>query len=74
MTLKVILAYVVISTFNISEIINDTTTENEIANKRSHDSFQVIQLSMTLATFQGHRLFHKKILVNGETAKVTINY
>jgi len=33
---------------------NDTSTETEIANKKSHDSFQVIRLSMTLAIFQGH--------------------
>jgi len=38
----------------ISEIIYDTTRETEIANKKSHDSFQVIRLSMTLAIFQGH--------------------
>jgi len=53
--LKVISAYVVIPTSNISEIIYDVSTETEIANKKSHDSFQVIQLSsMTLAIFQGH--------------------
>jgi len=32
----------------------DTTTETEIADKKSHDSFQMIPLSMTLAIFQGH--------------------
>jgi len=52
--LKVISAYVIIPTSNISEIIYDTTTKTEIANKKSHDSFQVIRLSMTLAIFQGH--------------------
>ena len=30
-----------------------------------HDSFQVIQLSMTLGIFQGHCLFHIKFLKNG---------
>jgi len=54
----------VIPTFIISEIIYDTSTE--IANKKSHDNFQVIRLSMTLAIFQGHyRLFHIKFLVIG---------
>jgi len=52
------LQYVVIPTSNISEIVivvlYDTSTETEIANKKSHDSFQVIRLPMTLATFQGH--------------------
>jgi len=52
--LKVISAYVVIPTSNILEIIYDTSTETEIANKKSHDSFQVTWLSMTLAIFQGH--------------------
>jgi len=47
--MKVFSAYVV----NISEIIYDTSTETEIANKKSQ-SFQVIRLSMTLAIFQGH--------------------
>jgi len=32
----------------------DTSTETEIANTKSHVSFQVIRLSMTLAIFQGH--------------------
>jgi len=59
------LASVVIPTSNISEIIYDTSTETEIANKKSHNSFQVIQLSMTLAIFQGHGLFHIKFFVNG---------
>ena len=45
--LKVISAYLVIFTCNISEIIYDTSTETEIGNKKSHDSFQVIRLSMT---------------------------
>ena len=36
-------------TSNISEIIYDTSIETEISNKKSHDSFQVIRLSMTLA-------------------------
>jgi len=35
----------------ISEIIYDSATEIETANKKSHDSFQVIGLSMTLAIF-----------------------
>ena len=52
--MKVISAYVVIPTSNFSEIVQDTSTETEIANKKSHDSFQVIRLSMTLAIFQGH--------------------
>lgn len=39
--LKVISAYVVIPGYNISEIIYDTPTETEIANKKSHDSFQM---------------------------------
>jgi len=52
--LTVILAYVVIPTSNISEIINYTSTETDIASKKSHDSFQVIRLSMTLMIFQGH--------------------
>jgi len=51
--------------FNISEIIYDTSTETEIANKKSHDSFQVIRLSMILAIFKVIRLFHIKFLVNG---------
>jgi len=51
---KVISACVVIPTSNISEIICDTSTETEIANKKSHDSFQVIQLSMIFAIFQGY--------------------
>ena len=33
---------------------NYPSTETEIANKKSHDSFQMIQLSMTLTIFQGH--------------------
>jgi len=53
-TLKVISAYVLIPMSNISEIIYDTSIETEIANKKSHDSFQMIRLSMTLAIFQGH--------------------
>jgi len=52
--LNVISAYVVIPTFNISEIIYDTSSRTEIANKKSDDSFHVIRLSMTLAIFQGH--------------------
>jgi len=51
--LKVISAYIVIPKSNISDIIYDTSTETEIANKKSHDNFQVIQLSMTLAIFEG---------------------
>jgi len=47
-------AYVVIPTSNISEIIYDTYTETEIANKKSHNSFHVLQLSMALSIFQGH--------------------
>ena len=50
---KVISAYVVIPTSNISEIIYDTPTETEIANMKSHESFQVIRPSMILAIFQG---------------------
>jgi len=52
--LKVMSVYIVIPTSNISEIIYDTSTETEIANKKSHDSFQVMRLSMTLAIFHGH--------------------
>jgi len=64
--LKVISAYVVILTSNISEIIYDKSTETKIANNKSHDSFHMIRLSMTLAIFQGlYRLFHIKFLVNG---------
>jgi len=77
MTFEGHFSHVVIPTSNVSEIIYDTSTETEIANKKSHDSFQVIRLSMTLAIglFQGHRLFHIKFLVNGAcTAKVTIDY
>jgi len=40
--LKVISAYVVIPTSNISEIMYDKSTKTKIANKKSHDSFQVI--------------------------------
>jgi len=48
--LKVISAYVVIHTSSISEIIYDTSTETEIASRKSHDSYPLIQL----AKFQGH--------------------
>jgi len=37
---KVISAYVVIPTSSVSEIIDDTSTETEIANKKSHENFQ----------------------------------
>jgi len=47
-------ATAVIPTSNVSEIIYDTSTETESANNKSHDSFQVIRLSMTLTIFQGH--------------------
>jgi len=52
--LKVIIAYVVIPASNIPEIIYDSSTETEIASKKSHDSFQVIRLLMTLVIFRGH--------------------
>jgi len=52
--MKVISAHVVIPMSNISKIVYDTSTETEIANNKSHDSFQMIRLSMTLAIFQGH--------------------
>ena len=55
---------------NISKIIHGTSTETEIANKKSHDSFQVIRLSMTsdlgdISRSLLIKLFHIKFLVNG---------
>jgi len=54
MTFEVISAYFVIPKSNISEITHNTSTETEIAKKKSHDFFQMIRMSMTLAIFQGH--------------------
>jgi len=51
--------YVVIPTSSVSEI--DTSTETELANNKSHDSFQVMWLSMTLAIFQGYQTVSHQI-------------
>jgi len=36
------------------KLYNDTSTETEISNKKSHDIFQMIRLSMTLEICRGH--------------------
>jgi len=35
-------------------VICPHSAKTEIANKKSHNSYQVIRLSMTLVIFQGH--------------------
>ena len=47
------------------KFIYDTTSETEVANKKSHDSFQLIRLSMIWRNFKVSGLFHVKFLVNG---------
>jgi len=61
--LKVISAYVAIATPNIWEIIYDTLRPQKLTLliKKSHDSFQVIRLSMTLDIFQGHQTVSHQI-------------
>jgi len=63
--LKVISAYVVILISNISEIMCDTSTETEIANKKSYGSFQWYDCRRPWRYFKVIRLCHIKFLVNG---------
>ena len=61
--LKVISAYVVIPTSTISEIIYDTSTETELASKKSHGSFHS---DTTVDDWRHFKvIFHIKFLLNG---------
>jgi len=59
--LKVSLAYVVIATSDVLEIIYDTSTETETANNKSRDSFQCDTTVDDLGDMSRSRLFHIKV-------------